>query len=89
MTPETTVEILRTAFMTAFWLSLPLLASGFIVGIVVSLVQIMTSIQDPAFGSVPRLVALLVTLIALMPWMLNKAMFYTVTLFSNFGLYAR
>ena len=75
--------------MTTFWLSLPLLASGFIVGIVVSLVQIMTSIQDPAFGSVPRLVALLVTLIASMPWMLNKAIFYTVTLFSDFGRYAR
>ncbi len=89
MTPETTVEILRAAFLTAFWLSLPLLASGFIVGIIVSLLQILTSIQDPAFGTVPRLVAFLAVLIALMPWMLNKAMFYTVTLFSDLGRYAR
>ena len=46
MTPETVVEIMRHAMLTAFWLSAPLLAIGFAAGIVVSLVQITTSMQD-------------------------------------------
>ena len=59
MTPEFVIQILREALMTAFWLSAPLLAMGFIVGIVMSLVQILTSIQDSAFSAVPRLLAFL------------------------------
>ena len=39
--------------MTTFWLAAPLLAIGFIAGIVISLVQIATSIQDNAFSSIP------------------------------------
>ena len=39
--------------MTTFWLSLPMLAVGFVVGIVMSLMQILTSIQDSSFSTVP------------------------------------
>ena len=53
MTPEFVIQILREALMTAFWLSAPLLAVGFIAGIVMSLVQILTSIQDSAFNAIP------------------------------------
>ena len=53
MTPEFAIQILRQALMTAFWLSAPLLGVGFFVGIIVSLIQIVTSIQDPAFNASP------------------------------------
>jgi flagellar biosynthetic protein FliQ len=59
MTPEYVVQIIHEMFMTAFWLSAPLLAVGFVVGVVISLVQIVTSIQDSAFNAIPRLVAFL------------------------------
>ena len=59
MTPETVVEVMRHALLTAFWLAAPLLAIGFLAGIAISLVQIATSIQDNAVSSVPRLVAFL------------------------------
>ena len=75
--------------MTAFWLSLPLLAIGFLAGIVVSLVQIVTSMQDASFGSVPRLAAFLVGLLLFLPWMLTKAMGYTTALLGDLGRYAR
>ena len=55
MTPEFVIQIIREALMTAFWLSAPLLAVGFVAGIVISLVQIVTSIQDSAFSTIPRL----------------------------------
>ena len=62
MTPDTVVQILRQTLMTAFWLAAPLLAIGFVAGIVISLVQIATSMQDTAFSTIPRLVAFLVGL---------------------------
>ena len=89
MTPETVVQIVRQTLMTAFWLAAPLLAVGFIAGIVISLVQIATSMQDNAFSTIPRLVAFLVGLLLLMPWMLQRTMSYTTGLFGDLGRYAR
>ena len=89
MTPQSVVDILRLTLMTTFWLALPLLAIGFVAGIVISLVQIATSIQDAAFSTVPRLAAFLVGLVLLLPWMLAKLMDYTSAILGNLERYAR
>ena len=89
MTPEMIVQILRDALMASMWLALPLLAIGFLVGIVMSLLQIVTSIQDTAFATVPRLLAFLAGIILLLPWMVNRSVTYTAYLFSDLGRYAR
>ncbi|HEV1287637.1 MAG TPA: flagellar biosynthetic protein FliQ [Bryobacteraceae bacterium] len=88
MTTAAVVDLMRTAFMTTFWLALPILAVGFVIGIFMSLAQILTSIQDASFAAVPRLLAFLVALLLAMPWMLTKLMAYTITLFGNFGRFA-
>ena len=44
----------------------------------ISLVQILTSIQDTAFNAIPRLLAFLATFILALPWMLQKMTAYTV-----------
>ena len=75
--------------MTTFWLSLPLLTIGFIAGIAISLVQIVTSIQDSSFSSVPRLMAFLAGLLLALPWMLIKLVSYTQGLFGDFSRYAK
>jgi flagellar biosynthetic protein FliQ len=89
MNAQTVVELLRQALMTAFWVSLPLLVIGFIAGVVMSLVQIVTSMQDSAFSTVPRLLAFLVGLLVLLPWMLSKTVFYTSQLLGDLARYAR
>jgi flagellar biosynthetic protein FliQ len=89
MTPETVVQIIRQALMTTFWLAAPLLAIGFIAGLVISLVQIATSMQDNAFSTIPRLVAFLAGLLLLLPWMLQRIMTYTVSLLGDLSRYAR
>lgn len=89
MTPEMIVELVRQAMLTAFWLAAPLLLVGFAAGMAISLVQIVTSIQDSAFGTVPRLAAFLAGMLVLMPWMLKKSVAYTVALLSDFSRYAR
>jgi flagellar biosynthesis protein FliQ len=89
MTPDAVVQIIRTTLMTAFWLAAPLLIVGFIAGIIVSLVQIATSMQDNAFSTVPRLVVFLVAILALLPWMLARSMSYATSILGNLGHYAR
>jgi len=89
MNQQLAVQVFREALMTTFWLSLPLLAIGFIAGIVISLVQIITSIQDSAFSTVPRLAAFLLGLFVFLPWMLMKMIAYTTMVFGDFSRYAK
>jgi flagellar biosynthesis protein FliQ len=89
MTPELVVQIIRQALIMTLWLGAPLLIIGFLAGIAVSLIQIVTSIQDTGFSTVPRLVAFLFGIVLLMPWMLQKMTGYTVMLLGDLGRYAR
>jgi flagellar biosynthetic protein FliQ len=89
MTPEIVVQVIRQALMATFWLAAPLLAIGFVAGLVISLVQIATSMQDNAFSTIPRLLAFLAGLLFLLPWMLRQMMGYTIALFGDLGRYAR
>ncbi len=89
MSSQMVVDVVRQALMTAFWLSLPLLAVGLIVGIAISLAQILTSMQDVAVGSVPRLAAFLAATLVFLPWMLMRLVSYTSSLFGDLARYAR
>jgi len=89
MTPEMAVEIFRHTLLETFWLSLRILMIGFVVGIAISLLQVLTSIQDTAFGAVPRLAAFLFGLLLLLPWMTSKLVSFTTVLFGDFSRYAR
>ncbi len=89
MTQEFAIQIIRQALETALMLSAPLLAVGFVIGIAMSLLQILTSIQDSAFSAVPRLAAFLVSFIIALPWMLQKMMTYTTHLLGDLGRYGR
>ncbi len=87
MTAEAVHDLIRGALTSTLWICLPLLAAGVLVGIVVSLGQILTSIQDPAVGAVPRVVAMGVVLALSLPWMRARLISYTQLLWSDFGRY--
>jgi len=89
VTPAMVVEIFRHTLLATFGLAFPILLIGFVVGIVVSLLQVLTSIQDPSFGAVPRLIAFLVGLMVLLPWMTARMISFTIAMFGDFSRYAR
>ncbi len=89
MTPELVIETLRQALLTALWVSMPLLIAGFIAGVVISLVQVVTSMQDSAFSTVPRLAAFFVALLVALPWMMSRMVSYTAALLGDLGRYGR
>jgi flagellar biosynthetic protein FliQ len=89
MTSDAVVEILRHALLAAFWIAAPLMAIAFAAGILISLAQIVTSIQDSGFSTIPRLVVFVAAILLLMPWMIQRIMTYTTALLGDLGRYAR
>jgi flagellar biosynthesis protein FliQ len=87
--PQVAVHIVEQAIMAAFWISAPLLLISFALGIVINLVQIATSMQDPVFSSVPRLASCLIGFVVLMPWMLSHAISFATAILGNLAQYAR
>jgi flagellar biosynthetic protein FliQ len=81
--------LIRDALITALWLSAPLLLIAFLVGIIINIIQIATSMQDSAFSTIPRLGVFLVGFVILLPWMLNRLMTYTSVLFGDLARHAR
>ncbi|HTM49336.1 MAG TPA: flagellar biosynthetic protein FliQ [Bryobacteraceae bacterium] len=88
MTPDFVSSILRETLMAAFWISAPLLVIGLVAGVLMSLLQIVTAIQDSAFSAAPRLAAFLAGIILLMPWMLMKMMAFTSSILGNLSRFA-
>jgi len=67
-------------------LSLPLLAVILVAGVLISVLQVTTQVQDPSIGFVPKLVLFVVALVLLAPWMLNRLSAFGVAMFSRLAL---
>jgi flagellar biosynthesis protein FliQ len=89
VTPEFAIQMVRESMMMMFWLSVPFLIAAFVTGIFMSLIQIVTSIQDSAFSTVPRLAVFLVVATLSLPWVLQKAMGYASGILGNLSRYAQ
>ena len=71
MTQDTVIDLMRDGLMTIMLVSAPPLIMGLVVGIVVSIFQTVTSIQEPTLAFVPKIVAVLLSLILFGPFMLS------------------
>lgn len=89
MNDQSVIDLVSGMLWSAFWISLPLLLVGLVAGIIISLVQILTSIQDPSFSAMPRLLAFFAGIIILLPWIILKLTTYTTHLFQDLPKYAR
>jgi flagellar biosynthetic protein FliQ len=65
----------------------PMLGAGLIVGIIISVIQIVTSIHDTALAFVPRIVVTFIVFLIVFPWMMKTMVSYTTVLFSSFEPY--
>lgn len=89
MSLEQIVELGRHTLETALMMGAPILAAATIVSVVISIVQVTTSINDITFTTVPRLGAVFLTTFLLMPWILRKLVAFTAVLFSDFHPFVR
>jgi flagellar biosynthesis protein FliQ len=89
MSPDLVMDIAKDAIEITLYLSLPILGVGLIVGLLVSLFQAVTQIQEATLTFVPKIVATLLSLLFLLPWMMNKMMSYTEQMIVNIPRYLR
>ncbi len=89
MTPEFVVGIMAEAIKVTLLVAAPVLIVGLVVGVAVSLFQAVTQIQEMTLAYVPKIVAVLVALVAALPWMINLLLTFTHNLYSNIPNYVR
>ena len=86
---ENVVELGRVSIQTAILVGAPILATATLISLTISILQVLTSVQDATVATVPRLLAAAVASVLLMPWMLRHLGNLTVQLFSDFRPYLR
>lgn len=79
------LNIIREALMMIIKGSLPLLLTGLVVGLIVSIFQTATSIQEQTLAFVPKIIAVFLAIIIFGSWIMNMLTNYTITVFSSFN----
>ena len=87
MTTGDVITVARETIWVIAKTSLPILLISMIVGLVISLFQTLTSIQEHTLTFVPKLLAILLGLMVLGTWMLNEIVSYMQSLWGSFSYY--
>jgi flagellar biosynthetic protein FliQ len=89
MGSEHIIEMMRHTLETALWMGAPLLIVATLVGLLINVVQVLTSLQESTISTVPRLFAVAAATLLLMPWMARRLTVFTLQLFSDFRPFSR
>lgn len=89
MTLDFIVGIMAETVWTTLLLAAPVLIVGLVVGVLISLFQAVTQVQEMTLVFVPKIVACLIALVAALPWMINILVSFTHNIFSNIPLYVK
>ena len=85
MNPDLAIDLFKTTVVFALYVVGPFLALTLVVGLIASLVQSVTSIQEPTLTFIPKLLALSGLTILLTPWLLRSLSEFTVTIVTRMG----
>jgi flagellar biosynthesis protein FliQ len=83
------LKLAKDALQITLMLSGPMLVVGLIVGVLISIIQIVTSIQDMTLSFVPRVVAVFLTFLFVFPWMMKTMLAYTAQLYGHLDRFVR
>jgi flagellar biosynthetic protein FliQ len=79
---DATLEFVRTTLILTLKLSAPILLAGVVIGLVISVLQAVTSIQDQTLTFVPKIVAMLLVGVFVLPWVARRMFEFAVEMFS-------
>jgi flagellar biosynthetic protein FliQ len=82
-------SLIQNALTTLMWISAPMLIIAVVVGVVMSLIQTLTSIQDQTFSFAPRVIAIFVIFLITFPWILRVLTTFTASIFGDFTPFVR
>ncbi|MBZ2173164.1 flagellar biosynthesis protein FliQ [Nitratidesulfovibrio sp. SRB-5] len=89
MTPEMVIAFARQSIEIALLISMPMLGVGLVVGVVVSIIQAATQIQEMTLSFIPKIVSIFLALLISFPWIMDKMITYTREVFLNIPNYIR
>ena len=89
MTPEFIIEFAKQAITLTIYLSMPMLGVGLIAGLIVSVFQAVTQVQEMTLTFVPKIIAVFLGLLFAAPWMLEEITAFTARVFENIPMYIR
>ncbi len=89
MTPEFVIGFARQSIELTMSISLPMLGVGLAVGVVVSILQAATQIQEMTLTFVPKIIAVFLALLISFPWVMDKMITFTQDVFLNFPQYIK
>ena len=87
MSEDLVVQLAKQSLHTVLLVSAPMLGAGLLVGITISMAQVITSIQDMALAFVPRIIVTFVVFLIIFPWMMSYMVSYTQMLLGSFDRY--
>lgn len=85
MTQDMAIQVGREALFMVMLVSAPMLGLGLIVGVVVSIFQATTQIQEQTLVFVPKIIATFVAILLFGPWILGMMVDYTREIFTSFN----
>ncbi len=89
MPEELVLRLAKETLQTVLMVSAPMLGAGLVVGLIISVLQIITSIHDQALAFVPRIVVTFIVFLIVFPWMMNTMVSYTHNLLGSFDSYVK
>ena len=89
MSADFAMMLSKEMLWTALLISAPVLGLSMLVGLAISVLQVVTQVQEMSLTFVPKILAVLLGLLYFAPWMLGKLVTYTETVFQNIPLYIR
>jgi len=85
--PDFVVGFARQSIELTLMISLPLLGVGLGVGLIVSIFQAATQIQEPTLSFIPKILAMFIALLVAFPWIMDKLLTFTREIFLNLPVY--
>ena len=85
MNPELAIDFFKSTLMFALYIVAPFLIVTLVIGLVTSLIQSVTSLQEQTLTFVPKLIALAGLLLLLTPWLLRSLSEFTITMITRMG----
>jgi flagellar biosynthesis protein FliQ len=89
MTEDMVISLGRDAIWTTVILAAPLLVSALLVGLVVSIVQAVTQVNEATLTFIPKMLTIVIMLVILAPWMTQMITSYATDLFTSIPNYVR
>jgi flagellar biosynthetic protein FliQ len=89
MTEEMVMQLATEAIKTTIYIAGPMLIAAMAIGILVSILQAVTQINEQTLTFIPKMVAVLIVLMIMAPWMLEVLQHYTADVLGNAGEWVR